>query len=136
MKVFFVGMHNKPLKAALDSSTMTGKVIDAIINKLIFECVKTNLCDRDYLPTDPYEINNCCIEWQQKCKPAKTDVVVLLGRWVRDNFYVLPEFEIINATHPAGIFGPANKQAYIDLMALRIARIGLQTYTSKATNLS
>ena len=114
-------MHNKPNKTALDSSTMTGKVIDSIIKELPnCDCLKSNICNRDYLPKDGYEIQSCCIEWCEKVKPETEDIIVLLGRWVRDNFFVNHKGVIINATHPAGIFGTTNKSEYVKNIVAQI----------------
>ena len=35
---YFVGMHNKPGMKPLDSKTMSGKMIDAVIKELPFKC--------------------------------------------------------------------------------------------------
>lgn len=43
MKIIFVGLSNKPNKNPLDSSTLSGALIDRVIEKLDFECLKTNL---------------------------------------------------------------------------------------------
>lgn len=112
MKVIFVGMHNKPNKQPLDSSTMTGKVIDRIIEKIPATCIKTNLCDIDYFPKDWLVINDEYGKWIEKHKPQSNDVIILLGRWVQDNFFY-KETNIIKLTHPAGIFGTKNKDEYV-----------------------
>ena len=112
MRVFFVGMHNKPGKLPLDSSTMTGKVIDRIISEISVECIKTNLCDIDYFPKDKVLINECNIEWYYKHNPNSKDIVILLGRWVQQNFR-LTIAKTLKFTHPAGIYGTKNKEQYI-----------------------
>jgi len=112
MKVIFVGMHNKPNKQPLDSSTMTGNVIDRIIEKIPATCIKTNLCDIDYFPKDKRLIWACNLEWNERQQPTSDTIIVLLGGWVQKNF-LLTEAKIIKLTHPAGIFGPKNKEKYI-----------------------
>ena len=85
--VLFVGMHNKVGMKPLDSKTMSGKMIDAVIKELPFKCTKTNLCEVEYLPKDWLEINQHGIDWGEKYKPKENDIVVLLGKWVHDNFF-------------------------------------------------
>ncbi len=110
--VFFVGMHNKPGMKPLDSRTTSGEMIDAIIEELPFKCTKTNLFEGEYLPKDFLEINNAGIEWHQKYKPLESDIVVLLGRWVRDNFWH-DRFNIVKLPHPASCMGNVNKENYV-----------------------
>ena len=112
MKVIFVGMHNKPNKQPLDSSTMTGKVIDRIIEKIPATCIKTNLCDIDYFPKDKKLIWACNLEWNERQQPTSDTVIVLLGGWVQKNF-LLTEAKIIKLNHPAGILGTKNKDEYV-----------------------
>ena len=112
MRVIFVGMHNKPNKQPLDSSTMTGKVIDRIIEKIPATCIKTNLCDIDYFPKDKKLIWACNLEWNERQQPTSDTIIVLLGGWVQKNF-LLTEAKIIKLTHPAGIFGTKNKDEYV-----------------------
>lgn len=113
MKVYFVGIHNKPGLKPLDSKSMTGKVIDQIIAELPFDCIKTNLCEDDYLPTDKAEIMADSMIWYNKYLPKETDIIVLLGRWVQENF-LYSASKMIHLTHPAGIYGTRNKKEYIE----------------------
>ena len=56
MKIIFVGIHNKPGKIPLCSSTPTGKIIKQITEKIkTKKIVKTNLYDVDYLPVQEIE---------------------------------------------------------------------------------
>ena len=51
MKIVFVGIHNKPGKAPLDSTTKTGEIIDAICCHFKgVEFMKANLFPIDSLP--------------------------------------------------------------------------------------
>lgn len=113
-RIIFVGMHNKPEKKALDSSTMTGKIVDKIIDKVPAkcECVKTNLCDIDYLPKDKQEIWEWNLNWIESNNPSDNTIIALLGRWVQKHF-IFAGCKQINLTHPAGIFGTTNKQKYV-----------------------
>jgi hypothetical protein len=112
MKVIFVGMHNKPGMQPLDSRTMSGKIIDALIEKLNTECVKTNLCDVEYMPKDFLEINNHGIAWHERVKPELNDVVVLLGNWVHKNFWH-DNLNTVKLKHPASCMGRVNKEEYV-----------------------
>src|SRR3990167_5137161 len=111
-RVIFVGIHNKPNMQPLDSQTMTGKVIDKMIAKLQCDCIKTNLCNVEYLPEDFAEINEKAIAWHKKHKPEPSDVIVLLGRWVKEHFWY-DYLKVIALTHPAGIYGAKNKVEYV-----------------------
>ena len=42
-KIFFIGLSNKVGKEPLSSETLSGALIDKIIENLKFECIKTNL---------------------------------------------------------------------------------------------
>jgi hypothetical protein len=100
MRVIFVGIHNKPNKQPLDSSTMTGRVIDRIIEKIPAICIKTNLCDIDYFPKEKKLIWPCNLEWNERQQPTSDTIIVLLGGWVQKNF-LLTEAKIIKLAHPA-----------------------------------
>lgn len=110
--VFFVGMHNKPGMRPLDSKTMSGKMIDAVIKELPFNCAKTNLCEVDYFPKDKKEIWVGNLTWNSKYEPTEESVIVLLGRWVQKNF-LLTNAKIIKLPHPASCMGNVNKENYI-----------------------
>jgi len=110
--VLFVGMHNKPGMKPLDSRTMSGKMIDAVIQELPFKCTKTNLCEVEYLPTDWIEINNSGISWGEKYPRNEKDIVVLLGKWVQDNFF-WDDCKIVKLPHPASCMGNVNKENYV-----------------------
>lgn len=113
MKVIFVGMHNKTGMQPLDSRTMSGKKIDAIISLLLPPCIKSNLCECEYLPDNIREIAGWNNAWLEKYKPDDSDIVVLLGRWVHDNFKCKGDFTIVKLPHPASIMGNVNKEKYI-----------------------
>ena len=119
--VFFVGMHNKPGMKPLDSKTMSGKMIDAVIKELPFECIKTNLCEVEYLPKDWVEINEHGFLWGQKYQRRYTDVVVLLGKWVQNNFF-WDDCKIVHISHPASCMGNVNKENYVKNAIDRITK--------------
>jgi len=109
---FFVGMHNKPEMKPLDSKTMSGKIVDAIINELPVVCTKTNLCEVDYFPKDKREIWAGNLMWSEKYQPTSDSIIVLLGAWVHKHF-LLTSAKIIKLPHPASCIYHANKDEYI-----------------------
>jgi len=111
-RIFFVGMHNKPGMKPLDSKTMSGKMIDAVIDGLPLMCIKTNLFEGEYLPKDFAIINQAGIDWYDKYEPNENDTIVLLGKWVQENFWH-DSFKIIKLPHPASCIGNVNKAEYI-----------------------
>ena len=101
MRVIFVGVHNKPNKKPLDSSTKTGKLIDRIINKLECKVIKTNLFDVDYLPKS-CDKHYHALNWYKNKDANIDDVFVLLGAEVQKNFYCVSGFQkIVRVHHPA-----------------------------------
>ena len=112
MKVIFVGMHNKPGMKPLDSKTMTGKVIDRIIEKIPIECIKTNLWDVDEFPKNEDKLG-LTITWLKRVPHEDNDIVVLLGTEVKKWFHEVYSINYIFFGHPAGVFGPKNKEDYI-----------------------
>lgn len=111
-KVYFVGMHNKPGMKPLDSLTMSGKMIDAVIKELSAECIKTNLCEVEYFPKDKKEIWAGNLTWSSKYEPTVDSIIVLLGQWVHKNF-ILTNAKTIKLPHPASCMGNVNKENYI-----------------------
>lgn len=80
MKIYFVGIHNKPGMKPLDSKTKSGKIIDQIISQFPdCECIKTNLCDIDYFPIDRFEIREECQKWNETYGAKEDSIIVLLG---------------------------------------------------------
>lgn len=105
-------MHNKQGKQPLDSSTMTGKVVDKIAALVGQEFIKTNLCEVEYFVKDFAEINEHAIAWHKKYEPTTDDTIVTLGAWVKDHFWY-DSLNVVSIGHPAGIFGPNNREKYI-----------------------
>lgn len=117
--VLFVGMHNKVGMKPLDSKTMSGKMIDAVIKELGFACVKTNLCEVEYFPKDKKEIWAGNLTWNSKYEPTDLSIIVLLGQWVQKNF-LLTTAKIIKLPHPASCMGNVNKEKYVQTAIDRI----------------
>ena len=105
-------MHNKENMKPLDSRTKSGKIIDSIIARLDCDCIKSNLSDTDYLPTD-YELHFERKRWADKYNPDDDTIIVLLGRWVHENFCMKYK-NIISCAHPASLFGYVNTNIYVN----------------------
>jgi len=122
-RVIFVGLHYKSDYKALDSFTKSGKVIDAIIEKLPNECIKTNLYDTDFLPSDNNYRDTLAVEWHHTWSPYPDDIIVLLGSLVHNGFINRNNGIVIKVPHPA-IRGSENKIAeYIDRIVNEITNI-------------
>lgn len=109
--VLFVGMHNKPNMEPLDSNTWSGKIIDKIVAGLKNECIKTNLCDVDYLPIDKKEIEQHNYKWYFKYHNTNS-IVVLFGNWVAKHFY-RDDKNVIVLNHPSSFICRKNVDQYV-----------------------
>ena len=102
MKIIFVGMHNKPMKMALCSSTKSGKLVNRIIEALKpFKCQKTNLYDVDYLPIRNDEKFDLAMDWHERVRPEFGDVIVLLGAEVHENYNKDLYDNTVKLAHPS-----------------------------------
>lgn len=111
-RLIFVGMHNKAGMKPLDSKTMSGKMIDSVVQELgRMDAIKTNLCEVEYLPVDQREIWAHNLSWNDKYEPDYEDIIVLLGAWVHKNF-ALTNAKIVKLPHPASWMGITNKDSY------------------------
>lgn len=120
MKIIFIGVHNKPGKAPLCSSTVSGKTIDAVIAKLNgITCQKVNLFDVDYMPK-PDEAKDLLHEFTLRVYTTPDDVWVLLGGVVQkylSNHYLC---NMVKAAHPSLQYAKISRQYYIDQLADKI----------------
>ena len=114
-KVIFVGVHNKPGKSPLCSSTYSGKIIDRVIKQLNCECVKTNMWDVEYEPRHKSEKMRLANAWHRRIETRYYDIIVLLGKDVHDYFVKIGR--TLEFPHPSGVRfrGPVNR--YIENMA-------------------
>ena len=97
-RVIFVGVHYKPGKPALCSSTKSGKVVDRIGNGFS-PVVKSNLYTTEFLPTGEIA-KKVAAGWEEWIKPTDKDVVVLLGGIVHKAFTCHVK-SLIKINHPA-----------------------------------
>lgn len=129
-RCIFVGIHNKPGKSPLDSSTRSGKVIDVIIRNLPeFDCHKTNLHDLEYLPEDSKVLwTDTFTSWRKRAgiKPGEVigrDVIVVcLGGYVQQMFRRIPgHYNILKLGHPSS---PRSREKGLAYISQAISKIG------------
>lgn len=134
MKIIFVGIHNKPGKAPLDSSTLTGKVIDEFILVMGGKCIKSNLYDQETFPT----INRRNIgaqmghiaDWQKRVNYQPEDLIVCLGELVAGIFRYWKKAEathdakIMHIPHPAAQRSNTDQRNYISQSIIKISTYG------------
>ncbi len=112
-KVIFVGVHNKPGKPPLDSSTTSGKRIDLVIQCLKgCDCIKTNLFEIERQP-EQSEMEALKDQWFEKYKPSGRDIIVLLGSQVQLQFVNLSKSKIIRLAHPSLQYANISAADYI-----------------------
>lgn len=123
MRIIFVGLHNKPYMAPLDSGTKTGKLINKIIKELPkdIEIVKTNILDVDHY----VKINatyNLANEWYWTHLPVYDDIVILLGAMTQliHKTHVKNVGKIIRVAHPASKRSHKDMNNYIIDVASKI----------------
>lgn len=112
-RIIIVGLHNKPGKTPLCSSTKSGKLIDRIINEGGFTDVKkTNLFDCDYYPQRKTERSKKAMNWFYTHKPHTGELVVTLGTLVQESFprILAPTLHI---HHPASKRSHAAMNEYV-----------------------
>lgn len=117
MRVFFIGIHNKPGLPPLCSSTKSGKVIDAIISKIdaSVKIVKCNLFDTDHVP-DKNEITAHCLHWNNCYEPSPNDIFIILGARVKH--YLKPNtFTVLLVKHPSCPMTLHDKLKYIETIS-------------------
>lgn len=128
MKVIFVGLHHKPGKMPLCSSTKSGKLIDRIIHRLADEgfwgeeCTwqKTNLFDVDYYPESIYDRNELAFRWAMKYAVVD-NVYVLLGADVQKDFSLTTN-NSVKVAHPASKRSHAEMDVYVQEVAASITK--------------
>ena len=101
MRIILVGMHNKPGKMPLCSSTKTGKLLNRILlNFRDMEIVKSNLYNIDFYPfhADKKEL---ALDWHSRINPTVKDIIILLGAEVHKNFIEYLHLNTIKLAHPA-----------------------------------
>jgi hypothetical protein len=123
-KIIFVGIHNKPNKSPLDSSTLSGKRVDEIIKNIEhrIKCVKSNLYEVEYLPKDKVEKVFLIERWFLKYWEDQNDIVVLLGNIVHHSFPkdTIPCIMVSPIPHPSLQFSKIKPIEYINSAVIQI----------------
>ena len=122
-KVTFIGIHYKPGKTALDSTTLSGKRIDQVIEKLEAKCQKRNLFSTTFLPTT--DVVKDSIIQSLKRRIADDGILVLLGKQVQE-FFPYKRYDkakIIKANHPAYPKGHTAAKEYIEELSTQINNV-------------
>jgi hypothetical protein len=122
MKVIFVGIHNKQGLQPLDSSTPSGKRIDAIIESFTgYNCIKANLFDLHYFPLgiDPKAKAE---EFSKRMAICKDDIVVCLGKTVCDYLAKRLKCTVLKCPHPSPMT-QIPKDAYIKDIINRLKNV-------------
>lgn len=122
MKVFFTGIHNKPGRTPLSSLTKSGKVVDQIIKLLEdVECVKTNLFDKNEMPSWE-EREFLAKKWHDTHLPTADDVVVLFGCHVQRHFVKKNGPKYVLVGHPSQVMSKSDTENYILRVALLVSK--------------
>ncbi len=114
MKIIFVGMHNKPNKEPLCSSTKSGKLIDRIIKKVKpIRYLKTNLYNTEYYPPENSK-ERLAQDWINRYNPQPDDIIVLLGAEVHKHYIERLKIKnVIKIPHPASQRSHVDMKAYV-----------------------
>lgn len=109
MKVIFIGLSNKIGKDPLASDTISGALVDDIINKLNMKCIKTNLvtfapldCNGKLRYPNEREKNVGFVELKKLYLSNKPCILVCLGNKVFD-FLDNKLENLIKIKHPSYI---------------------------------
>lgn len=119
-RIIFVGVHNKPGKMPLDSSTLSGRRVDKIIERIKnelqdynIEFIKSNLFEVDYQPKG-IEAKVCIVKWMAKYEPFDNPIVVLLGNQVQCSFPKLSDVKRkVRLAHPSLQYSKIKEPEYI-----------------------
>jgi hypothetical protein len=131
MKIVFIGIHNKEGLKPLDSSTASGKRIDAIIANLKgTECLKANLFDVSYMPLG-VDAKAKAKDFVNRIGIQKEDVAVCLGKTVCDYLAKNLKCTVLKVPHPSPMT-MIRKDDYIRDVANRLNNV-LNAHASVAT---
>lgn len=108
MLVIFFGVHYKPGKQALCSTTYTGKIIDEVINQVNAECFKANLFPTDHMPSKKSKE-----EYISSLAKRKNSLYIALGREVEKWMVKASIAHLIHIPHPGSLRYGGNKEEYI-----------------------
>jgi len=121
ISIFFIGLSNKIGKEPLSSETLSGALVDKIIDVINFKCIKTNLVNHSPLDRNGKlrypnieEKNNGFKSLSLKLENNKPYIAVCLGKKVSDYLNNKVENQI-NIKHPAyiGVYKRKDTDLYI-----------------------
>jgi hypothetical protein len=125
MKIFFVGVNNKPGMAPLDSKSKTGKLIDITIKKFpSITCIKTNLFDVEDLPKEEWMKNDLAYQWWIQHQPQENDIAVLLGKVVQKYFPngINAKCRKVFSVHPGRLAGLIQQATFLSTLFNEISK--------------
>lgn len=132
-RVIFVGIHNKPAKQPLCSSTKTGKVIHEIMRNVLpinNAILLTNLFEVEYMPNFISQ-QFLFEEWMQKYRPTNEDIIVLLGKKVQEWFEPYEyDFNLLNVYHPSYVIRKGKQLEYVEDVTKKITQLITETAVS------
>lgn len=115
MRILFVGIHNKPTKRPLCSSTRSGKRIDKIASAFPdIDCVKMNLFNLTYMPKGN-EWNIQRTKFFKRAELDHDDILVGLGHEVNralqgDERVIC---KMVSIVHPSLLYQQVSETDYI-----------------------
>lgn len=129
-RIIFVGVHNKPGFAPLDSRSKSGKMIDRVIAGLQTECglfeaefVKTNLFDLPGFPSWSPERGVSVMNWSKRAGRTDDDIVILLGACVHDAFKHCKYPNLVRIGHPSGVWSKLKQEEYIINACIKVSEV-------------
>jgi hypothetical protein len=123
-RVIYVGVHNKPGKPPLCSTTRSGKLIDRIIKSLPeYEHLKSNMFDVEMTSAEfqnfPHDSFN--YEWASRVDYSREhDIVVALGANICKLFTYSTIDRFIRNGHPSSPWSNVEKDNYVIKTAEKI----------------
>jgi len=125
--LIFVGIHNKPGKMPLCSSTKSGKLIDRIIKSIDEDfacgCIKSNLYDVDYCPKEAKLKKELATDWWNRINPNNNDIIILLGAEVHKWFEYRNIGKVIKIAHPSFKWGEDSMSNYVSETAISVKEL-------------
>ncbi len=117
LRIIFVGLHNKPERPPLCTSTKTGRLIREIIWQLPIKVktIKSNIFNVDYMPERSLW-NSLVSEWYWEYVPTEGDIVVLLGNITQKMYKTYCDHndsKVIEVAHPASKWSHNDMDEYV-----------------------
>lgn len=125
MKIYFVGIHNKPDMEPLDSISKTGRLVDRCIAALQIEL---NLFEADFCKTNLFNANEMPVLkqagsdaklWAERVGWKEGDIVISLGAIVH-TFFRRSGIKFIAVGHPSGVWSNKAKEDYIVNVLIKV----------------